>query len=66
MPPHNSLHSVSGALYGPALFQSTDLFIKDCVSALKMKAAQKIGDGDERTARPFPCSSISRQKGEMC
>lgn len=31
MPPHNSPHTVSVTLYGSALFQSTDLFWKDCV-----------------------------------
>lgn len=63
MPPHNSLHTVSGKFFGPAVFQSTDQFMKDCVFALKVKAAQKIGDGDERTARPF--RSIRRGKEEM-
>lgn len=35
-----------------------------CVFALKMKVAQKIGDGDEMTARPFHGSSIRRGKEE--
>lgn len=38
MPPHNSLHTVSVTLYGPALFQSTALFcsvLKDHAFVLK-------------------------------
>lgn len=31
----------------------------------KMKVAQKTGDGEENTAKLFPCSSIKKKKEEM-
>lgn len=39
--------------------------MKDHAFVSKMKVAQKMGDGDEMTARPFPCSSAKKEKGEM-
>lgn len=65
MPPHNSPHAVSFTLYGTSPFQKQSPVLKDHVFVLKMKVAQKTGDGEEMTAKPFPCSSIKKKKGEM-